>query len=178
MVKLADAIDWQSFEDGLRECFCANNGRPSCSVRLMVALHYLKYASGMSAEAVLAEWLENPYRQYFTGGIYFEPEYPMDQSSMSRRRKKLAKSGAEQMLEESLKTGLCEGFIKKTELNRVNVDSTVQLPGYGFTGTKSSYSSDRRERIALARTAGNRSKAGTFPENQTGGGDFPFIRRP
>jgi transposase IS4 family protein len=178
MVKLADAIDWQSFEDGLRECFCANNGRPSCSVRLMVALHYLKYASGMSDEAVLAEWLENPYRQYFTGGIYFEPEYPMDQSSMSRRRKKLAKSGAEQMQEESLKTGLCEGFIKKTELNRVNVDSTVQLSGYGFTGTKSSYSSDRRERIALARTAGSRSKTGTFPENQTGGGDFPFIRRP
>lgn len=30
------------------------------------------------------------------------------------------------MQEESLKTGLREGFIKKTELNRVNVDSTVQ----------------------------------------------------
>ena len=70
MVKLADAIDWQSFEDGLSASFCANNGRPSCPVRLMVALHYLKYASGMSDEAVLDEWLENPYWQYFTGGIY------------------------------------------------------------------------------------------------------------
>ena len=39
MVKLADAIDWKSFEDGLQECFCADNGRPSCPVRLMVALH-------------------------------------------------------------------------------------------------------------------------------------------
>ena len=68
MVKLADAIDWQSFEDGLHDCFCADNGRPSCPVRLMVALHYLKYASGMSDEAVLDEWLENPYWQYFTGG--------------------------------------------------------------------------------------------------------------
>lgn len=48
MVKLADAIDWQSFEDGLSGSFCAANGRPSCPVRLMVALHYLKYASGMS----------------------------------------------------------------------------------------------------------------------------------
>jgi len=27
----------------------------------MVALHYLEYASGMSDEAVLDEWLENPY---------------------------------------------------------------------------------------------------------------------
>ena len=53
MVKLADAIDWQSFEDGLSGSFCADNGRPSCPVRLLVALHYLKYASGMSDEAVL-----------------------------------------------------------------------------------------------------------------------------
>lgn len=55
MVKLADAIDWPSFEDSLRECFCATNGRPSGPVRLMVALHYLKYTSGMSDEAVLDE---------------------------------------------------------------------------------------------------------------------------
>lgn len=126
MVKLADAIDWKSFEDGLSECFCSDNGRPSCPVRLMVALHYLKYASGMSDEAVLDEWVENPYWQYFTGGIYFEHEYPTDQSTMSRWRKKLGKSGAEKMLEESLKTGLRGGFIKKSELDRVNVDSTVQ----------------------------------------------------
>lgn len=154
MVKLADAIDWQSFEDGLRECFCANNGRPSCSVRLMVALHYLKYASGMSDEAVLAEWLENPYRQYFTGGIYFEPEYPMDQSSMSRRRKKLAKSGAEQMLEESLKTGLCEGFIKKTELNRVNVDSTVQGKAVRYPTDARFYDRMRERLVKSARPNG------------------------
>lgn len=92
----------------------------------MVALHYLKYASGMSCEAVLDEWLENPYWQYFTGGTYFEHDYPTDLSTMSRWRRKLAKSEAEKMLEASLKTGLREGFIKKTELNRVNVDSTVQ----------------------------------------------------
>lgn len=64
MVKLADAIDWQSFEDGLRECFCADTGRLSCSVRLMIAF-----------------------------GTYFEHEYPTDQSTMSRWRKKLAKIG-------------------------------------------------------------------------------------
>lgn len=126
MVKLADSIDWQSFEEGLEDCFCADNGRPSCPVRLMVALQYLKYASGMSDESVLDEWLENPYWQYFTGGIYFEHDYPTDQSSMSRWRTKLAKCGAEKMLEESLKTGLREGFIKKNELSRVNVDTTVQ----------------------------------------------------
>lgn len=37
MAKLADAIDWQSFEYGLSAGFCADNDRPSSPVRLMVA---------------------------------------------------------------------------------------------------------------------------------------------
>lgn len=151
MVRLADAIDWKSFEDGLDECFCSDNGRPSCSVRLMVGLHYLKYASGMSDESVLAEWLENPYWQYFTGEIYFEHEYPTDQSSMSRWRKKLAKSGAEKMLEESLKTGLREGFIKKTDLNRVNVDSTVQEKAVRYPTDARLYDRMRERLVKSAR---------------------------
>ncbi len=154
MVKLADAIDWKSFEDGLQEYFCADNGRPSCPVRLMVALHYLKSASGMSDEAVLDEWLENPYWQYFTGGIYFEHEYPTDQSTMSRWRKRLSKSGAEQMLEESLKTGLREGFIKKTELNRVNVDSTVQEKAVRYPTDARLYDRMRERLVKSARKNG------------------------
>ncbi len=154
MVKLADAIDWKSFEDGLSEFFCADNGRPSCSVRLMVALHYLKYASGMSDEAVLNEWLENPYWQYFTGGTYFEHEYPTDQSTMSRWRKKLGKSGAEKMLEESLKTGLRNGFIKKMELNRVNVDSTVQEKAVRYPTDARLYDRMRERLVKSARKNG------------------------
>lgn len=154
MVKLADAIDWQSFEDGLQASFCVDNGRPSCPVRLMVGLHYLKYAGGMSDEAVLDEWLENPYWQYFIGGIYFEHEYPADQSTMSRWRKKLAKSGAEKMLEESLKTGLREGFIKKTELNRVNVDTTVQEKAVRYPTDARLYDRLRERLVKSARPRG------------------------
>ena len=154
MVKLADAIDWKSSEDGLQECFCADNGRPSSPVRLMVALHYLKYASGMSDEAVLDEWLENPYWQYFTGGTYFEHDYPTDQSTMSRWRKRLAKSGAEKMLEESLKTGLREGFIKKAELNRVNVDSTVQEKAVRYPTDARLYDRMRERLVKSARKNG------------------------
>lgn len=154
LVKLADAIDWKSFEDGLQSCFCADNGRPSCPVRLMVGLHYLKYAGGMSDEAVLDEWLENPYWQYFTGGIYFEHDYPTDQSTMSRWRKKLAKSGAEKMLEESLKTGLRSGFIRKTELNRVNVDSTVQEKAVRYPTDARLYDRMRERLVKSARQTG------------------------
>ena len=120
----------------------------------MVALHYLKYASGMSDEAVLDEWLENPYWQYFTGGIYFEHEYPTDQSTMSRWRKKLARSGAEKMLEESLKTGLREGFIKKSELTRVNVDSTVQEKAVRYPTDARLYDRLRERLVKSARKNG------------------------
>ena len=71
LVKLADAIDWSSFNDGLQECFCHDNGRPSLPTRLMVGLHYLKYTYDLSDEGVLHQWLENPYWQYFTGNSFF-----------------------------------------------------------------------------------------------------------
>lgn len=126
LARLADTIDWASFEDGLEKCFCHDNGRPSLPARLMVGLHYLKYTYDLSDEGVLSQWLENPYWQYFTGNVFFEHEFPIDSSSMSNWRKYLKSSGAEKMLSESIKSGLRGGFIKKSELKRVNVDTTVQ----------------------------------------------------
>ena len=150
LVKLANAIDWKSFENGLEECFCADNGRKSLPVRLMVGLHYLKYAYDMSDEGVLEEWLENPYWQYFCGGEYFEHELPLDSSSMTRWRKHLHKAGAEKMLEESLKAGLRQGFIKRTELKRVNVDTTVQEKDVRFPTDARLYDRMREKLVKAA----------------------------
>ncbi len=33
LAKLANAIDWASFDDGFEECFCNDNGRPSLPTR-------------------------------------------------------------------------------------------------------------------------------------------------
>ena len=126
LVFLADSINWSSFDEELEDSFCPDNGRPSISSRLMIGLHYLKYTYDLSDEGVLSQWLENPYWQYFTGAAFFEHELPIDSSSMTNWRKYLKKSGAEKMLSESIKSGLKNGFIKKSELKRVNVDTTVQ----------------------------------------------------
>ena len=123
---LADRIDWCRFDKELEECFCSTNGRPSVSSRLMIGLHYLKSTYDLSDEGVLAEWLENPYWQYFTGNTFFEHELPIDSSSMTRWRKYLKESGAEAMLSEVIDTGLRSGFIKRSDFKRVNVDTTVQ----------------------------------------------------
>ena len=126
LVKLADAMNWSVFDEELAECFCHDNGRPSLPTRLMVGLHYLKYTYDLSDEEVLARWLENPYWQYFTGNTFFEHELPIDSSSMTKWRKYLKVAGAEKMLMETIKTGMKSGFIRKQEVKRVNVDTTVQ----------------------------------------------------
>ena len=154
LVLLADSIDWKSFEDALESRFCADNGRPSCPVRLMVGLQYLKYTAGLSDAAVLAEWRENPYWQYFTGGTFFEHDSPTDQASMSRWRGRLSEDGAEKLLEESLKTGLREGFIKKSELKRVNVDTTVEEKNIRFPTDARLYDRMRERLVAEATGCG------------------------
>lgn len=39
----------------------AEQGRPGVPIRLMVGLHYLKHAYGLSDEVVVKTWVENPY---------------------------------------------------------------------------------------------------------------------
>ena len=154
LVRLADEIDWKSFDEGLRDCFCPDNGRPSSPVRLMVALQYLKFAFDLSDEAVLEEWVENPYWQYFTGGIYFEHEPPANQSTMSRWRAKLQKAGAEKMLQETIRTGLKVGFIRRGEFRRVNVDTTVQEKNIRFPTDARLYDRMRERLVAGAARVG------------------------
>jgi len=72
----------------------------------MVELHYLKYTYSLSDEAVVGGWVENPYWQYFCGGIFFEHRFPIDPSSMTRFRERLKKAGLEELLAETIRTGL------------------------------------------------------------------------
>ena len=153
-MKLADAIDWDRFHDGMIPAFSVDKGRTSLPVRLMVGLHYLKYTYDLSDEAVLEEWFQNPYWQYFTGGEYFEHELPVNSSSMTRWRKYLKKSGAKKMLDESIKTGLREGFIKRAELKRVNVDTTVQEKNVRFPTDARLYDRMREKLVRSAETQG------------------------
>ncbi len=70
--------------------------------------------------------MENPYHQYFCGGTFFEHRFSIDPSSMTRFRDRLKKAGLEEFLGETIRPGLRGGFIKRSELKRVNVDTTVQ----------------------------------------------------
>jgi IS5 family transposase len=43
LVKLAEVVDWDRFEEVFGATYCPDDGRPGISTRLMVALHYLKW---------------------------------------------------------------------------------------------------------------------------------------
>ena len=126
LVTLADRIEWKRFEELFSLTFDPGNGRPGLPTRLMVGLQYLKYAYDLSDEDVLMGWTENPYWQYFCGGVYFEHKLPLDSSSMTRWRERIAEAGAEQLLEETIRCGMEMKFIKPSSLKRINVDTTVQ----------------------------------------------------
>ena len=126
LVRLAQTVNWKRFDEVFAPTFNPANGRPGLPTRLMVGLQYLKYAYDLSDEAVLAGWLENPYWQYFCGGVYFEHKLPVDSSSLTHWRKRIAAAGAEHLLAETLRCGLQLKLVKSTSLRRINVDTTVQ----------------------------------------------------
>jgi transposase, IS5 family len=49
----------------------SRQGAPGISTRLMVALHCLKFQHDLSDENVVAHWIEDPYRQQFSGERHF-----------------------------------------------------------------------------------------------------------
>lgn len=76
LFKLADLIDWEMFEQEFGKLYSINTGRPGIPIRLMVGLTYLGHSSGLSDEAVVSKWVENPYWQYFCGEIFFSTSFP------------------------------------------------------------------------------------------------------
>ncbi len=131
LVKLSARMDWQGLEEHFGSCFC-DEGRPAINTRLMVSLHYLKYANNLSNEETVVLWVENPYWQYFSGMVYFEHKLPIHPSSMSRWRKRIGEHGAEQLLKQTIEQAVESKLVKPSQLTKVNVDTTVSLSNIAF----------------------------------------------
>lgn len=154
LVRLGQCIDWASFEETLGATYHPTQGAPGVSTRLMVALHYLKYQHDLSDENVLAHWLENPYWQHFSGERYFQHRLPIDASSMTRWRQRLGEAGAEQMLRETIATGMRMGSIRAAQLKRINVDTTVQTKAVRYPTDARLYHRCRERLVKAARREG------------------------
>ena len=124
LVRLAEAIDWDWIDGELAGQF-ADTGRPGTESRYMVGLLLLKEIYGLSDEAVCERWVHDPYFQYFTGESFFQHDLPHERSGLTHWRQRIGEK-LELLLQESLRVAHDLGALKKADLARITVDTTVQ----------------------------------------------------
>jgi IS5 family transposase len=126
LVVLADKIHWQRLELALAECFPSDLGAPTLSTRLIIGLLYLKHAFNESDESLLERWIENPYWQYFCGFSTMQYELPLHPTSLVKWRQRVGAERLAELLKETLDLAVRPKHIAPSELQQVNIDTTVQ----------------------------------------------------
>ena len=123
---------WQAHQDlfGASAQPCgggiSNAGRSRLPLRLMVALTLLKNSFDLSDEEMVERFAENVYWQYFAGYEYFDPTPPCDATQIGRFRSALGEAGMEELLKATIETAVHVGAVRKSEFERLIVDTTVQ----------------------------------------------------
>ena len=124
LVILAERIDWAWLDEQIAPYF-SDQGRPGEPVRLMIGMFILKHTYALSDEGIWDRWVNDPYFQYFTGEEFFQHALPHERSGMTHWRNRLGEK-LNILLQESLRIAHDTGALKKSDLARVTVDTTVQ----------------------------------------------------
>jgi IS5 family transposase len=156
LVRLAALIDWSWFEEHWAGFFPSPEGRPATHPRLVAGLMCLQHAHGLSDEAVLARWVENPYYQHFTGETFFQHRPPLHPSSLSRWRSRIGEAGVEWLLTKTVEAGRASGAVKPRSLSQVAVDTTVMEKAIAHPTDSRLYETARRSLVTLAQKVGIR----------------------
>lgn len=123
---LAEQIDWDKAATIVEQWFDDSCGRPAKSSRLIAGLFLLKQLKNISDEDLPELWVENAYWQHFCGEKYFQHEFPIHPTSMTKWRKQMTAEDAQALLQLTIETALKTQTVKPSEFNRVNIDTTVQ----------------------------------------------------
>lgn len=156
LYRLADQINWQFFEREFGPLYSVKMGRPGVPIRLLVGLHYLKYAFNESDESVVSRFIENPYWQYFCGFEYFQHRTPLDPTTLVKWRKRIGSQGVEKLLQATIATAMGKNQITPESLERVNVDTTVQEKAIAYPTDARLYHTARIALVKFAKERGIR----------------------
>jgi len=151
---LAERLEWSQFDAAIDTCYADELGRPGVNTRLMVGLVYLKHAFDESDESLVARWVENPYWQLFCGCQYMQHELPIDPSSLSKWRKRVGAERLEKLLAATIQAALAMKALRPEELQKVNVDTTVQEKAIAFPTDAHLYHTMRAALVRRARSLG------------------------
>ena len=109
LAQLAELIPRKSFEYCFGQLYRSNNG-----------------CLGLSDEEVVERWLDSSYAQYSCRETHFQQESLLDVSSLPRFHTRIGKLGCELTLKSAVMAGPVTDALKKSDLNRVTMDTTVQ----------------------------------------------------
>ena len=154
LVRTAERINWACFHDEFGALYAQGVGRPGLPTRLMVGLHYLKHMFDESDKSVVERFLENPYWQYFCGLEHFTHDMPLDPSSLVRWRKRIGPDAMERLLTETIDTAKRSKLVKRSDVERVNVDTTVQEKAIAYPTDARLYDKMRRRLVREAKLRG------------------------
>ena len=124
LVGLARKLDWEWIDEQLADRF-SDRGRPGTETRFMVGLLLLKHIFHLSDQGVCERWVYDPYFQYFTGEEFFQHAFPHERSGLTHWRGRIGDK-LDLLLQESLRLAHDTGALKRDDLARVTVDTTVQ----------------------------------------------------
>ncbi len=85
-------------EEALESTY-SHTGRPGKPIRLMCGLLLLKHVRSLSDEAVVEQYSENSYFQYFCGALQFEAKSPCASSELVHFRNRIDEDGYRLMME-------------------------------------------------------------------------------
>ncbi len=154
LFRLANAIDWEYFEQEFGKFYVEKVGRPGKPIRILVGLHYLKNAYDESDESCVERFLENPYWQYFCGFEYFQHEFPLNPTTLVKWRQRIGKAGIEKLFYQTLSTAQKSGLLCESHLNKVNIDTTVQEKAIAYPTDARLYYKMRVRLVRVARKHG------------------------
>ncbi len=123
---MADTIDWEKADEIVQSWFVSHAGALAKPSPLIIGLFLLKQLFDVSDENLPRKWVENPYWRYFCGEIYFQHEFPLHPTSMTKWRNRMREGDADKLLSLTIELGLDTKTIKRSDVKCVNVDSTVQ----------------------------------------------------
>ena len=87
-VRLAEAIDWDRFEQGYSELF-APSGKTAISARIALGCRVIQLHYEVSDREVVQLVRESPYLQYFLGMETFSDEMPFSARTVARFRARI-----------------------------------------------------------------------------------------
>ena len=112
------------------------------------------FTYNLSDEALLEGFVENPQWQYFCGSEYYVSKPPCDRSSMTYWRERMGEEKMELLLKETIHVAKRCGFIKKRELQRIVLDTTVQEKNIEFPTDSGLYYKALKALVRLSEQAG------------------------